>query len=79
MAFETEYGQAILVADIVNVKEIARRLGVSVQTVYNWKRDPMAGFPAPFPGTNAYDYYQVYGWFDVWRQLNPRHYPQEDT
>jgi hypothetical protein len=77
MPFDTPAGKAILIENIVNVPELAERLGVHVNTVHNWIRNKnTTWFPDPLPcGDYHFDYDEVYEWFHNWVMDHPKFYP----
>ena len=79
MPFDTEAGPAVLIENICDVPETAKRLGVHVNSIYNWARNrDETEFPAPMPFIEnpCYDYAQVYDWFQDWVKTHPRYYPK---
>lgn len=76
MPFETAAGPAVLIANIADPQEIARRLGVSKQAVWNWgRRRELNGFPNPI-AFGMYDYEEVYAWYKAWITQHPEKYPK---
>jgi len=75
MAFETNAGPAILVANICSPMELARRLHVHVNSIYNWiNKGAEVGFPEPLP-CGHFDYEEVYPWYVKWVKDHPTYYP----
>lgn len=77
MPFETAAGPAVMVANICDVLEIATRLQVHVNTIYQWIRNQeQNGFPNALPcGRYHFDYDEVFDWFQAWIKTHPGYYP----
>lgn len=77
MPFDTPAGPAVLVENIVNTEELALRLGIHVNSVYNWyKNRERTKFPEALPcGLTHFDYAEVYDWFRGWVKAHPGNYP----
>jgi hypothetical protein len=81
MPFDTPAGPAVLVSNLCKIKELAWRLGVHVNAVYQWTRNrEHFGFPEPLAPTGReygdfYDYAEVYAWFQEWIKAHPQFYP----
>lgn len=77
MPFTTPEGPAILLENICDAPKLAERLGVHVNSVYQWVRTPKTEFPTPIirGSQNFYDYEEVYDWFRDWVREHPWYYP----
>jgi len=75
MPFQTPAGPAVLLENICDVGECAIRLGVHVNSIYNWVRaQENTKFPSHI-AKNHYDYAEVYDWFKEWVLEHPAQYP----
>lgn len=79
MPFHTDVGPAVLVENVVDVYELARRLGVHTNTIYHWARERESNkFPRdlPFSSSHNYDYAEVFDWYKEWVLNHPDNYPK---